>query len=598
MQSVNQRNRSSDNSAPPSTRAFAIFVSLCALALASWPYMAGYLAHRSGRYLWAGTSVSDFAVYLAWIREARDGFWRDQHLFAGGRPGMPINPVYWVLGVISRATEISPTAAYHVGRVLCGALLLAVLWRFVRMALLDPLERRLAFLFLCFSSGFGWLLGFLSPHQLSIDMWQPEAFTFLSLYTYPHFCLSLALQVAILALLLKSDLTGDARYAAGAGLCGALLAAEHAYDVVTVAAIWAAYAMSPLAAGWRASPQQSMRNHLIAVLLACPGVLYILVSLRLDRVFASRDVVTLSLPLHTILIGYGGLLLLAVYGACLVLASLRGAARTDASSSPFPLGGGEPERAGIGSHIPARFLLVVWSVVNVAVSYLPVDFQRKMLQGEHVALSLLAAVGAAQLLRRVFPAGSWDSLRWPEIALAAFLSIGSIVYLQRDVRDVRTGVQQGMFRPALSMDESRVMAWVERNTPARAVVQPVPSVIRDKRGRDVDDLTLSLLTPGLTGRAVYYAHWSETPDFAERRRNLDAILRADTPEIDRTNRIEQTGISYWIVTPDARTRGAAQPFDFRSPSFQAVFHCAGACVYHYVPPDYAKKVENTLDKNE
>src|ERR1700751_4618875 len=108
-------------------RVFLVITSGVALVLSTLPYVIGYVGRRSGVYLWAGTSPSDYAVYLAWIRAAADGSLRDPHLFAGGHPGMLINPIYWVMGVIVKLTGLSGAAVYHGARAVFGALLLYTL---------------------------------------------------------------------------------------------------------------------------------------------------------------------------------------------------------------------------------------------------------------------------------------------------------------------------------------------------------------------------------------------------------------------------------------------------------------------------------------
>jgi len=512
-------------------RAFLIVVSLLALAVSTTPYVVGYFSVKGGMYLWAGTSPSDFAVYLAWMRTASHGGFRDLHLFAGGHAGMLINPVYWFLGAVSGLTRLPCFIVYHIGRIGFGAGLLYVLWRLVRAATSDPLTRRLAFLFLCFSSGFGWFLGFLTPYP-SIDRWQPEAFTLLSLYTYPHFCAAIALQVCFLGLMIKSDLTGQAKYAALAGLCLGLLAIEHTYDAITVVAIRLAYmALSP--AAWRAGGWKvSLRNHLPAGLCSLPGVLYIGYVWHADKVFAVRNNVMLSMPLPSVLIGYGGVLLLAIVGAYVVL-------RED--SVP----------CNPGTNAPMGRLLVVWSVVNIAVSYIPVAFQRKLIQGEHVALSILAAVGAACLLRRAFPRWTWDRVRFPEIALALFLAIGSMVYLYRDTGVItQTASVHTLFRSTLTDGEAKALDWVDNHTARSDVIQPIPWRLRmTGRGIRVADMTLGLFVPGITGRPVYCAHWAETPDLTKRLDDVRRIIDPSTPDAERLQLLRMSKIAYLIVSP-------------------------------------------------
>jgi len=546
MEPMSTATGSSTKSKSQSPRVFLIVTSIVALVLSTLPYVIGYCGRRSGVYLWAGTSPSDYAVYLAWIRAAADGSVRDPHLFAGGHPGMLINPIYWLMGVIVKLTGLSGAAVYHGARVVFGAGLLYTLWRFVRLCTPDPLTRRLAFLFLCFSSGFGWCLGWLPLKYWSIDRWQPEAFTFLSLYSYPHFCAALALQVATIGFLLKTVTSGRYKYAVGAGLCALTLSIVHTYDVITLVCIWLAYAAAPRSG----QPEDNVHRRrawlggLLAGALTAPGIAYIYLAMRTDSVFAQRvNEPTLSFGLYTILIGYGGVLLLAILGMRLVAK--------------------EPQQM---ANVEAGPLLSIWAVVNVAVSYLPVLFQRKMLQGEHVALCVLAAVGAAYLLRSRLPGVDWRRPRLAELLLTAFLSIGSFLYLARDTRDILSGVEQRRYRSTLSTAEFDALRWVRANTAADAVIQPVPW--RDKStGKDIDD-TLALFAPGITGRAVYAGHWAETPDFDAR---VDDVFKM-AYGANGGAAAGKPGIAYFIFSQP----GGPKPVDGR---FQLLYSNAGAAVY-------------------
>jgi len=543
---------SANSQSSHSPRAFLIVTSIIALALSTLPYFIGYVGRRSGVYLWAGTSPSDYAVYLAWIRAAADGSLRDPHLFAGGHPGMLINPIYWLMGLIVKQTGLSGAAVYHGARVIFGALLLYTLWRFVRLCTPDPLTRRLAFLFLCFSSGFGWCLGWLPLKYWSIDLWQPEAFTFLSLYSYPHFCAALALQVATIGLLLKTVTSGRYKYAVAAGVCALTLAIVHTYDVITLVCIWLAYAAAPRSGTVDDSlmRKRAWLAGLIAGALTAPGVAYIYFAMRTDRVFAQRvSEPTMSSPLYTVLIGYGGVLLLAILGIRLANRPVNGL-------------------AGVGrvGHPETGVLLPIWAVVNVAVSYFPVLFQRKMLQGEHVALCVLAAVGAAHLLRRKLPSLDWTRLRAAELLLAAFLSIGNVLYLYHDTRDILSGVEQRRYRSTLSTGEVDALAWVRAHTNQNAVIQPVPW--RDPAtGKDVDD-TLALFAPGITGRAVYAGHWAETPDFNNR---VDDVFKM-AYAADGATAAKKSGIAYLVFSQPSGPNPAVG-------RLRLVYSNSGASVY-------------------
>jgi hypothetical protein len=536
-----------------SPRLFLVVTGLIALIAASLPYIIGYYRTRSGVYLWAGTSPSDFGVYLAWMRAAADGSFRDPHLFAGGYPGMLINPVYWVMGLACRLTGLSETAVYHVSRIVCGGLLLYVLYGFVRFCTPDPLARRLAFLFLCFSSGFGWCLAWLPLKYWSIDRWQPEAFTFLSLYTYPHVCVALILQVAIVQLLLASLLTRSRRKAAYAGICGSLLSIIHTYDILSIGLVWLFYVFAPRLGDDRADLVPRRRifsSTAVAALFTIPGFAFMYYQLHADRVFADRVAYpTPSFPPYTVIIGYGGILLLALIGAVLLN-------RSTSADDAVP-------RIRI-FHREIGVVLIVWAVFNAVASYLPVSFQRKMLQGEHVPLCMLAALAAAWIFRRYMPRRDFGRLGCSEIALAALLAVGNVVYLDHDTREILAGIEQRQYRSTLRSGEVDALAWITRHTPSNSVVQPIPWVSFGPTGdpRSVDT-TLELFSPGFTGRPEYVGHWDETPDCDTRNSDIMSLAFSRTPAV-RQGLDEKSHVAYLIFSQK------------RDPSAVAAFTTANA----------------------
>lgn len=564
---------------PPrsSTNAFFVTTSVTAVLLTFVPFVIAQLHTRTGLYLWAGTSPTDFAVYLEWIKQASQGCVLDHHPFAGGQRGMVINPVYLVLGAISGLTHISGTAVYHIGRVVCGMAMLYVVWRFIKKATDDPPAQRMAFLFVCFSSGFGWLIDpLLHLHYFSIDRWQTEAFTFLCLYTYPHFCVSLMLQVGILYLLIRMFVHGSRKDAVLAGVYGSVLVIEHTYDLITVAAVWLTFLGVARERGL-SQAGEGFRNNLIAGALTMPGVIYMVLMLHLDSVFAAaRHADTLSLPLPYTLIGYGGELLLAIIAAVEILRN----ERTNEKKSILRNNDDAPAVVHLASRAKMReairLMLVVWAVVNMAVSYIPVAFQRKLIQGDHIALSILAGIGAAHLLRGALPGWNWDRLRWPELAITAFLAVGNVVYLYKDTRDILSGLQQRQYRPTLSAGEAAAVDWVNGNTRLGDVVQPIPWI-------EHGDVTLLLFVPGLTGRPEYCGHWAETPDCATRLDDVTKIAEASTSEPVRKALVHIARIDYLIFSEKRDTDAVVRFAGLTtSPMFRRVYGNADADVYQVV----------------
>lgn len=346
-----------------------VIVAIIIMAITMLPYLAGAGMEDGRQFMWLGYNLDDSCVYLSWMRQAADGATRALNLFTTDpQHGMALNPLFLVLGRIAGWTGIPLIGVYHGARLLFGLTLLLMVWRLLQSFITDRWAQWLAFLFVSFSAGLGWLPIWweASPLNTPIDKWQPEAITYLSLYLSPLFCASLCLQVAIFMFLYRGLNTRSPRYAIFAGLCGFLLGLIHTYDVISVSAVWLAYLV---VLQWTKSmeaqsPLHNWKQALLAGLITSPAVGYIYWQMRTEVVFQKRaDVATLSTSLLWVIAGYGLTLLLAVLGSIGVWKS---------SVAPS-------EATGLTKSRKAGRFLIVWAIVNVFVSYLPFAFQRKLI---------------------------------------------------------------------------------------------------------------------------------------------------------------------------------------------------------------------------
>jgi len=284
-------------------RRWAAMVAALAMAITLAPYLVGFSLSHGRRYMWLGYNLDDSCVYLSWMRQAAEGGGRSLNLFTtDAQHGMAPNPLFWTLGRVAGIGHLPLIVVYHAARIGFGFLLLMIVSELSARLIADPRARKCGFLLVCFSAGLGWLpfwWGASLPGP--IDMWQPEAITFLSLYLSPLFCFSLCLQAGLIYLLLRGVQTRRARYTVCAGLCGFVLGLAHTYDVITMAAIWGAFLVirsARAAYGGTDSANDLPRAWLqaaIAGLIAAPAVAYIAYQLKTEAVFQARaNVATLT----------------------------------------------------------------------------------------------------------------------------------------------------------------------------------------------------------------------------------------------------------------------------------------------------------------
>jgi hypothetical protein len=557
------------------TRSETRWVVICALVvmlITCLPYLyAATLAKPGTSFSGLLYAADDHCVYLSWEQQGAQGKLLMRNLFTGvEQRGIYLSLLSWLLGSLARFSGLPLILVHHGARVLFGALTLVLAYRLFAFFTPDVGTRRAAFWFTALSAGLGWLFQPQVIHgDAVVDLWQPEAITFLCLYVNGLFCVALSLMLGILILLLSAEgQAGRGRWSrvAGAGLLGLLLGNIHSYDVITVVGVWSSFLLVRAIAG-RRFPGASLVNAGVAGLVALPSTLYQYYLYRTEPVFRMRaDDKFLSPPLSSYLLGYGLVFALAVAGAIWLLR----AARRDRQ----PLG--------------TRLLPLVWAVVGLAIPYLPFSFQRKLLMGEHLPLAFLAAVGATALARRI---GARTQARKGKKAARTAASAPSLT-----VRLARGAVVAGLLAMTLPTNWLFVHRDIEMATMPVDDLNSLPAywehtdldAIRWARQHLPPDglifcSTVSgRLIPALAGRPVYVGHWSETPHANERMMETVQFFRAaSASSAERRAFLEARHIRYLYHGTAERRLGAMDPS--RDSLFRPLYRNEGAAIYEVDP---------------
>ena len=562
-----------------SNRGFVCIVALVLGCLTTIPYLIELHRLRGLYFLASGHSASDYAIYLTWMRLASLGQLRDPHLYGSGfKAVIFINPTYLAIGRLVRWTHLALPVAYHVARLALIIPFTATVWWFVGKVVADISARRCALLFVCFSSGLGWLL---SPvlRQTPIDLWQPEAVTFLSVYLYPHFIVGMTLQMLMLGMLLSADRTGKILPAVGAGILAAALAVAHTFDLVPVSVAWGFYLLVKLATSGLRNPNaregwiRTLKVSSLAALIGMPGIVYILLQYRLDAAFAGQDRSMLSYGPLAVLAGYASLLILAIAGLRLEAQ----ARREQPAHSANDLADGE-----LFWNSDAMKLIATWALVGLVIVYAPVSFQRKLAGGGHIPIAILAAIGWTHLLRRYVSVISLRRELWLAVAATVILSLSNVKFVLGDIKHADSGELYG-FRSTLNVGEVSALRWVNSHTPADAVVQALPWYqLSANATLQPGDTTLMLFSPTFADRAEYVGHWSETPYYDQRFAGLLQFMSNwNQPQVAAAW-LRSEHISYIVVSqPDSgdAANAALQSHVPLPPYLREVYSNASARVY-------------------
>jgi hypothetical protein len=550
-----------------SERWFFIITTIIVMVSISLPYLLA--ARAAGReHIFAGFLLNplDGNSYLAKMYEG----WRGEWLFTlpytaeTGR-GSLLFIFYLLLGNLARQAGISLLATFHAARLLAALALLFALHRFLSFTLAEIGARRTAFAMAVFGSGMGWLalpFGAFTP-----DFWVAETYPFLSAYANPHFPLGLALLLSLLTIkgekgnrgvgerrLLPTNLPIYLSTTLPVYLSSLALSLISPFGVVIALVVlggllaWEILPLfnsspalvnslirtthtpdrsSPVIQNFLAGLRSAAGGRFLATILGgAPLLLYDLWAARSDSLLAAWDAQnrTPSPPPWELIIALSPVLLLAIPGG---LAAWK------------------------RRELPYR-LVLIWSVLGLALLYLPLGLQRRFMMGLYVPLVALAFLGL-EALREGRPGGIPRRL-WalPLLLFLLALPTNLLVLLA-----ALHGVQTRDPMLFLSRSEALALEWIQQETPPDALILAAPDT--------------GLFIPAHTGRRVLYGHPFETAN-AEKEK---AAVTDYFEHPDSISFLTERGVDYVFAGPRERSLNPA----FNPPGLPVVFHADGVVLY-------------------
>lgn len=488
----------SSSSIPAQEWRWAIGWSLLILLLSCGPYLLATWAAPDG-WEFGGFLVNpqDGHSYLAKMRQGADGNWLFQLTYTPEpHQGAFIFTFYLALGHLAALTHLPLIYMFHLARLLSGLLLLGVAFWFIARVTPRVGERRLAFVFLLTSSGLGWLGALFGAFP--IDLWIPEAFVPYSLYANPHFCLGMALMLLLFGRVAWPEDHQGLKGRVWSGLLWPGLAAL-ALGLILPFALLAVWAVLAVFLGWlyvteRRIPWPHLWPAASVVIFSAPVVLYDYWVSTVNPVLAGWGAqnVTAAPRVLDLALGYGLLGLLAVAGGWLV-----GRSRS------------RPERG--------EWLVLIWAVTTLVLVYLPFELQRRLINGLHIPLSILAAIGLRRWL-----AGAPLRLRYRRLLTTAVVTVGalgtlfvwSVPLLAVWRESPASGSTALLF---IRRDELAAFTWLDGQAAPDDVVLASPR--------------LGMFVPSQTGARAYYGHPFETIEAAKKRSMAEAFYRGDVAEV-------------------------------------------------------------------
>lgn len=522
----------------------ARWVLLLTLAM-NLPYLVGYLLTPKGyRFLFLSTvNTADFHTYFAWAEQARQGHLFFRNLYTPEADARVVfHPLFYLVGRVAALCGLSVSTVFHAVRVVGGAGLLFFLYR-LGAFLFDGLgPRRLFFWFATVTSGLGGYLTLLRvirlEHFLSdrvpADIHIPEAFTLWSAALSPLFSLSILLMLLVACRWLLFLERGDARLLRLGFALLLLLPFVHPYDLFIIGPLIFCHAL------WETLRRRSLRPLLASLGLLsglAPYVGYALFVLwKAPRLADWVEAPRLSPPIYFYLLGAFFLLLPALFAV------------------------GRPKLSR-----PRFSFFFIWACLSLLLAYLPLPFQRRLVEGWQLALAVLALLGLERLT------GALPSLALSPVGLKRphrlYLILSAFSLISILTTDIKVYAAR-VFPFHLSAAYWRAFEFLSHHAPLEGGV--------------LSSFPIGSFIPAYTGRFVYLGHQDQSLNRPEREQRLIWFFSPRPTCQERADFMRRHRLRFLFFSP---YEGELGPFNPSAcPQFERVFSEGEASLFRLRGP--------------
>jgi hypothetical protein len=456
---------------------FRISAILLAVLFSSAVCIFGYLQKVPGTSYTGIRSMnaSDFNVNGAWVKQAQNGNLLFENPFTSN-PQKPFlfRPFYVAISLPFQLLRLNPSVILHIWRIILSAILLIALFRILRIFDENPSRINIAFLLLAFTSGFGYFFRDIVP--ASSDLQIPEAFLFLTLGEPPHFQYSILLLwsgIAAIYLYSQNQRSGLWIFL----ICLELLWWDHPFDAFTLITIGLLTLF--LFDRWR----KKLILLALILVISIPTLYYYFALSKLPYAQGAAEQNLMPSPgIFSILTAFLPLLLLALVGAIY----------------QYKI----PERRKV------IIFLVGWSILHFVLAYLPVPFQRRLLSGVQLPLSILAAFALQQKIKKPVFIG----------LILILLTCTNFYVTKTQISELQRG---GM--PFYLPDQyDRAFQWLSMHNP---------------KGPVLSAFTTANFIPADTGMHAYWGHSALSPNIIQKGIEVKNFYNSPNPDFIRSNNI-------------------------------------------------------------
>jgi hypothetical protein len=544
---------------------FAHLFGLAVSCLVFLPTLLAFLLRPDGfAYLGFQYNFDDHMVYASWMRQAMEGSFLFENRFTtDAQPGLTLNIYFLFLGNVARLVGI-PIAMLlaRLGFTYLSVILLA---RLIKKVASQVYARKVALTLAVLGSGIGFMvwhnfgvaiskpvplfLQTLMLSRLPTDVWQAEGFFLPSALTNGLFMVSLCLILAVLNFIIESK--DSKRAVLWGAICFGMLMNIHSYDVLLIGLTMVPFVGAQLAAR-KLDSKWALRGLTIAIGVV-PFAFYFVYVLRNDPVFQARAATeTFSPNFRSIIAGNLGLIILGFFalphktllqklgiallfvqiGALSILAA--GHLQDGYFLTPSVWGLTFAVSVAIcvllSSDSVGSTLVISWAVIGLVAPYFPALFQRKLTMMLAIPWGILAGLAIANFLEKR-ERGQRNLLT---VFVTLVVAATGFQWINREITLAKSNVSNTTVHSVyLSPDIQEIIRLLQplgRNA-VIAAIPGIPNPAFDETNSTILDrfsppviFDLNPVMVGLAGSRAYAGHWSETPNYRQRRSEINRAM--------------------------------------------------------------------------
>jgi hypothetical protein len=481
---------------------FVWLIVVIAIVVTSIPYVYGWLTTPPGKQYTGIHQLTpgDINVYLSFIEQARQGSLLFQNLYSPeAKPSVLFHPQWNILAFFGQTLHLSNILVFQLARNVLIVVFLFLIYSLFSYFISEVSWRKIGFTLVVFATGLGLFIPVTNTaHYLrgefSVDLWVPEALTFLTIFHNPLFILALIIILFIFITYLKDQDAPGYKKSLVAGGLALLLGLVHPYDLVIVFGVLVVYffgriLFDPSFDALRA--KLYIKKVFVIGLVALPALVeyvYVYGFVSGYKGWGSQNV-TLSPSVWWYVSGYGVIGIMSLLGLYLVIKRKR------------------------------RDLLFIstWFATVALLLYFPIQFQRRMSEGLHIPMVILAVtamIGLGAFIEiRLAPKMSFF-LKSVFIWIVIIFSFPTTAYVV--ARDI-IAYQKKDMPYYLSVSQVNGFAWLKDHTGRSDII--------------LSDKSMGNFIPAYTARKVYYGHSDLSSNAEERKGKIEWFFDDQNGEI-------------------------------------------------------------------